>query len=289
MSAKQNALPITRERLNHYFGRSVVYTLVIGGAIITALPFLWMILGSFKSHSDFAHIPMVWLPTQWLFSNYSEVSNLMPFGRMYLNSVFIAVCVTSGILITSSMAAYSFARIKFWGRTVVFLLYLGTIMIPGWVTLIPMFVVIKNLGWLNTYQGLIVPSLTSPMATFLLRQFYLSIPKDYEDAARIDGASRLRVFTQIMVPLAKPALLTVGLMAFMANWNSLLWPLIIMSKPEMQTIPLGLSRLALTQGWVRVEWGPLMAANLMAILPIAIIYAFLQNYFIRGIALSGIK
>jgi len=266
-----------------------VYVLVIGGAIITALPFLWMILGSFKSHSDFAHIPMVWLPTQWLFSNYGEVFNLMPFGRMYLNSVFIAVCATSGILITSSMAAYSFARIKFWGRDVIFLLYLGTIMIPGWVTLIPMFVVIKNLGWLNTYQGLIVPSLTSPMSTFLLRQFYLSIPKDFEDAAHIDGASRLRVFSQIMIPLAKPALLTVGLMTFMANWNSLLWPLIIMTKPEMQTIPLGLSRLALTQGWVRVEWGPLMAANLMAILPIAIIYAFLQNYFIRGIALSGIK
>ena len=289
MSAKKNGLAITRQRLKHYFERSVVYTLVIGGAIITALPFLWMILGSFKSHSDFAHIPMVWLPTQWLFSNYGGVFNLMPFGRMYLNSVFIAVCATSGILITSSMAAYSFARIKFWGRDVIFLLYLGTIMIPGWVTLIPMFVVIKNLGWLNTYQGLIVPSLTSPMSTFLLRQFYRSIPKDYEDAAHIDGASRLRVFSQIMIPLAKPALLTVGLMAFMANWNSLLWPLIIMTKPEMQTIPLGLSRLALTQGWVRVEWAPLMAANLMAIIPIAIIYAFLQNYFIRGITLSGIK
>lgn len=289
MSANRTVIPLTRDRLNHYLGRFIVYALIIAGALITALPFLWMILGSFKSHSDFAHIPMIWLPTQWLSSNYSEVFNLMPFGRMYFNSVFIAVCVTSGILLTSSMAAYSFARIQFWGREVIFLLYLGTIMIPGWVTLIPMFIIIKNLGWLNTYQGLIVPSLTSPMGTFLLRQFFLSIPKDFEDAAFMDGATRLQIFRQVILPLAKPALLTVGLMSFMANWNSLLWPLIIMSKPEMQTIPLGLARLALTAGWVRVEWGPLMAANLLAILPIAVIYAFLQNYFIRGIALSGLK
>lgn len=265
------------------------YALVIGGAVITALPFLWMILGSFKSHADFGHIPMLWLPSQWLLSNYGQIFDLMPFARMYLNSCLVAASVTIGVLFTSSMAAYAFARIKFWGRDIAFFLFLGTIMIPAWVTIIPMFIIIKNLKWLNTYQGLIIPHLASPMGTFLLRQFFLSIPKDFEDAAFIDGANRFQIYTQVILPLAKPAMLTVGLMTFMASWNSLLWPLIILSKPEMQTIPLGLARLALTQGWVRIEWGPLMAANLLAILPIAVIYAFLQNYFIRGIALSGLK
>ena len=289
MNARTHPNRLSGIRLFHYYNRFLVYALVIGGALITAVPFLWMILGSFKSHADFGQIPMLWLPSKWLTSNYTEVFKLMPFTRMYLNSIIVAFSVTLGVLITSALAAYSFARIPFRGREVVFLLYLGTITIPAWVTLIPMFIIIKNLGWLNTYQGLIVPGLTNAMSTFLLRQFFLSIPKDLEDAAFIDGAGRLAIFGRIILPLAKPALLTVGLMSFMGNWNSMLWPLIIMSKPEMQTIPLGLARLALSTGWVRIEWGPLMAANLLAILPIAIIYAFLQDYFIRGISTSGLK
>jgi multiple sugar transport system permease protein len=289
MSVKAVSLPLSRARFLHYVERAIVYGLVIAGALVTALPFIWMILGSFKSHADFGHIPLLWLPSKWLPSNYLEVFNLMPFARMYLNSIIVAVCVTCGVLLTSSMGAYAFARIKFWGRNVVFLLYLATIMIPGWVTLIPVFVIIKDLKWLNTYQGLIIPALTSAFGTFLLRQFFLSVPQDYEDAAYMDGANYFQIYSQLILPLAKPALLTVGLISFMGSWNSLLWPLIIMSKPEMQTIPLGLARLALTAGWVRIEWGPLMAANLLAILPIATIYAFLQNYFIRGIALSGLK
>jgi multiple sugar transport system permease protein len=270
-------------------GRSLVYLLVIAGAVTTTLPFVWMFLGAFKSQADFGRIPMIWFPTQWRFDNFLVAFQLMPFARMYFNSIFVAVCVTIGVLITSSMAAYAFARIQFWGRDIIFLLYLGTIMIPGWVTLIPMFIIIKNLNWLNTYQGLIIPGLTSAISTFLLRQFFRGIPKDFEDAAYIDGANYFQIYTQVILPLATPALLTVGLLTFMGSWNDLLWPLIVMSKPEMQTIPLGLSRLALTNQWIRVEWGPLMAANMLAILPIFIIYAFLQNHFIRGIALSGLK
>jgi multiple sugar transport system permease protein len=289
MNAKLSSSSNTRAKFTNGFSKIIIYGLVICGAIITGLPFIWMILGSFKSHADFGHIPMLWFPTQWLTSNYSAIFQLMPFLRMYFNSTLVAVLTTIGVLITSAMAAYSFARIKFWGRDVVFLIYLGTIMVPGWVTIIPMFIIIKDFHWLNTYQGLIVPSLTSAMGTFLIRQFFLSIPKDFEDAAFIDGANRLQIFTQVILPMGKPALLTVGLITFMGNWNTLLWPLIIMTKPEMQTLPLGLARLALTAGWVRVEWGPLMGASLLTILPIAVIYAFLQSYFIRGITLSGLK
>ncbi len=296
MSVKVSPISTTRGRLSnsgarltHSINQVIIYALVIAGAIITGLPFLWMILGSFKSHADFGHIPMLWFPSQWLISNYSTIFQLMPFYQMYFNSIIVAAFTTLGVLITSSMAAYSFARIRFWGRDVIFLLYLGTIMVPGWVTIIPLFIIIKDFHWLNTYQGLIIPSLTSAMGTFLIRQFFLSIPKDFEDAAFIDGASRLQIFTQVILPMGKPALLTVGLITFMGSWNALLWPLIIMTKPEMQTLPLGLARLALTSGWVRIEWGPLMGASLLTILPIAVIYAFLQGYFIRGIALSGLK
>lgn len=276
-------------KATQYFGVILKYAFICAGAFITALPFLWMFFSSFKGPADIAAIPLRWFPTEWRWQNYPFVWEYMPFGRFYINSIIITFSVTAGVLVTASLGAFSFARIKFWGRDILFMLYLGTMMIPGWVTIIPVFLTIKNFGWLNSYQGVIVPSLTSVMGTFLMRQFFMSIPKDLEDAAYIDGANRYQIYSQIFLPLAKPALLTVGLMVFMGSWNSLLMPLIIMSKEEMQTLPLGLARLALSGGWVRIEWGPLMAAALMSLLPVITIYAFLQNYFIRGIVLSGLK
>lgn len=289
MTANTYAPPATKWTFGAILSLVVRYGLVIMGAIITALPFLWMFFSSFKSNSDIAAIPTRWLPEMWIIQNYSVIWEMMPFARFYLNSIIVAVSQTLGVLLISSLAAYGFARIRFWGRDVVFFLYLSTIMIPGWVTLIPAFTIIRNLGWLNTYQGLIIPGMSSAMATFLLRQFFRAVPQDLEDAAFVDGASRLRIYAQIILPLAKPALLTVGLMTFMGSWNSLTWPLIISQSEDMQTLPLGLARLALMNGWVRIEWGPLMAATLLSILPIIIIYIFLQQYFIRGIALSGLK
>lgn len=289
MTANTYAPPAPKWTFGAILSLILRYGLVIIGAIITALPFLWMFLSSFKSNSDIAAIPTRWLPEMWIVQNYSVIWDMMPFARFYLNSIIVGMSQTLGVLLISSLAAYGFARIKFWGRDVVFFLYLSTIMIPGWVTLIPAFTIIRNLGWLNTYQGLIIPGMSSAMATFLLRQFFRAVPQDLEDAAFVDGASRLRIYAQIILPLAKPALLTVGLMTFMGSWNSLTWPLIISQSEDMQTLPLGLARLALMNGWVRIEWGPLMAATLLSILPIVIIYIFLQQYFIRGIALSGLK
>jgi multiple sugar transport system permease protein len=277
------------QKFQLYLKNILIYSFIIAGATVTALPFLWMFFSSFKGTVDIVSIPMRFFPSEWKFSNYPYIWEIMPFSRFYLNSIIISCSITLGVLITSSLAAFSFARINFWGKNVVFLLYLGTIMIPQWVTIIPVFLIIKELGWLNSYQGLIIPGLTNAMGTFLLRQFFISIPKDLEDAAFIDGANRFQIYSLIFMPLAKPALLTVGLMVFMASWNSLLMPLIIMSKTEMQTLPLGLARLALSGGWVRIEWGPVMAATLLSILPIVILFAFLQNYFIRGIVLSGLK
>lgn len=265
------------------------YALVIAGAIATALPFIWMLLSSFKTNADIATIPMRWFPSEWFAQNYNIVFEIMPFARFYMNSVVVAVLTTCGVLLISSLAAYAFARIRFIGRDTVFMLYLATIMIPGWVTLIPAFVVIRQLGWLNTYQGLAVPGMANAMSTFLLRQFFRTIPRDIEDAAFVDGANRLQIYARIILPMAKPALLTVGLMAFMGSWNSLVWPLVVSQGEAMQTLPLGLARLANMGGWVRHETGALLAATLLSILPIVVIYMFLQQYFIRGLALSGLK
>jgi multiple sugar transport system permease protein len=270
----------------------LIYALTILGAAATLLPFVWLCLGSFKSNADIGAIPLRWLPTKWLVQNYSKVWELMPFARMYANSIVVAVAQTAGVLVTASLGAYGFSRMKFYGREVIFFAYLSTIMIPIWVTIIPVFRIIERLGWVNTYQGLIVPGMASALSTFLLRQFFLSIPADLEEAALIDGATRLQILTRVVVPVAKPALLTVGLITFMESWNGFIWPLIVAQDESMQTLPLGLSRLALFfggQSWVRIEWGPLMAATLMTILPILLLYAFLQNYFIKGIALTGMK
>ncbi len=282
-------LPLSAIRALRIVERGLVYLLIIAGAILTAMPFVWMFLTAFKGPADVASIPLRWLPTVWRFDNFGVIWKLVPFGRVYLNSIIVATCQTLGVLLTSSLAAYAFARIKFWGRDVIFLIYLGTIMIPEWVLIIPIFLIVKELHWLNTYQGLIVPGLCSAMNTFLLRQFFLTVPKDYEEAAFIDGANRLQIYWRVILPLARPALLTVGLLTFMGSWNTFLWPLIIASEVEMQTLPLALSRLALTFGWTRVEWGALLAGTLLSILPITLIYAMLQDYFIRGIALSGLK
>lgn len=288
MSAKISTSPKSIQVLR-LIENLFLYLLIISGAILTTFPFLWMLLTAFKGPSDVISIPLRWFPTEWRFDNFSVIWKLIPFARVYLNSIIVAVSQTFGVLITSSLAAYSFARIKFWGRDVIFLIYLCTIMIPEWILIIPSFLIIKSFHWLNTYQGLIVPGLCSIMCTFLLRQFFLTIPRDYDEAAYLDGANHFQIYSRIFLPLAKPALLTVGLITFMGSWNSFLWPLTIISSDEMQTLPLALSRFILSLGWNRVEWGALMAATLLSTLPIIVIYAILQNYFIKGIALSGLK
>jgi len=270
--------------------RAFAYGLTLLGALFTLLPFVWMVLTSFKGPADIASIPLRWLPRVWRWKNYTQVWRVMPFGRFYLNSVIIACTQTLGVLLTASLGAYGYSRVKFFGRDAIFVAYLSVIMIPGWVTIIPAFLLIKQLGWLNTYQGLIIPGLTSVFGTFLLRQFFMSIPEELEDAALIDGANRLQTYARIVLPLARPALLTVGLMNFMGSWNNLLWPLLIAQDEKMLTLPLGIARLAINQGgWASIKWGPLMAATFMSILPLLALYVALQNFFIRGIALTGLK
>jgi multiple sugar transport system permease protein len=260
----------------------VIYTM----AIITVLPFAWMVLTSFKPLAEILTFPPTWWPEEFTFENYQEAFTAAPFGRYYLNSLFVAIAVTIGQLITCSLAAYAFARLEFWGRDVLFYLFLGTMMVPAHVTMIPSFMILHWLGWIDSYAALIVPGLASAFGTFLLRQFFLTIPKELEEAAFIDGCNRFTVLWRIIMPLAKPALATLAIFTFMAVFNDFIWALIVINSEPMYTVQLGL---AIFRDQYSTEWGNLMAGSVVATLPILIVFFFAQKYFIQGITLSGLK
>lgn len=255
-------------------------------AILTFAPFMWMILTSLKDMGDIFQYPPKFFPEEFHFDNYSKVFDAAPFGRYYLNSVFVAVTVTIGQLITCSMAAYAFARLKFKGRDPLFYLFLATMMIPFNVTMIPGFMVLHWFGWIDTYKALIVPGLASAFGTFLLRQFFMTIPKELEEAAVIDGANKLQVLWKVIIPNAKPALATLAIFTFMGVFNDFIWALIVVNTEEMRTVQLGL---AVFRDRYLTQWDLLMAGSVTSILPILIVFFVAQKYFIKGITLSGLK
>lgn len=267
-------------------GRVLGHVLVYAAALITLAPFIWMILTSFKEVGEIFSYPPTWWPETFTLDNYTAAFQAAPFGRFYLNSLFVATTVTLGQLVTCSMAAYAFARMQFWGRDVLFYLFLATMMVPAHVTMIPSFMILHWLGLIDTYGALIVPGLASAFGTFLLRQFFLSIPKELEEAAFLDGCGRLRVLWQIIVPLARPALATLAIFTFMTVFNDFIWALVVVNSEELYTVQLGL---AIFRDRYSTEWGSLMAGSVVATLPILIVFFFAQKQFIQGIALSGLK
>lgn len=264
----------------------ILHILVYALAFLVLAPFIWMILTSFKDMSEIYVYPPKWLPTTFNFENYVNAFSAAPFGRYYFNSVLVALTVTIGQLITCSLAAFAFARLKFWGRDVLFFIFLGTMMIPYNVTMIPSFMVLYWLGWIDSYYALIVPGLASAFGTFLLRQFFITIPRELEEAAYIDGATRLQVLRRIIIPLAKPALATLAIFTFMGAFNDFIWALIVVNSEEMRTVQLGL---AIFRDRYLTQWDLLMAGSVTAVLPILIVFFFAQKYFIKGITLSGLK
>ncbi len=208
------------------------------------------------------------------------------FAVFYLNSVLVAICVTIGQVLTSSLAAYAFARLNFPGRDKLFLGYLGTLMVPYVVTMIPVFILLRMMHLIDTYAALILPAMFSAYGTFMLRQFFVTIPTELEDAARIDGCGKWRIYTNVILPLSKPALATLTTFVFLGNWNSFMWPLIVISSPEKKTLPIGLYAF---MGQYNTEWTLLMAASMMVLLPVLIVFILGQRYFVKGIVLSGLK
>jgi len=281
------ANPPTATPRRSRFRRShlLLHAALILGSIVMLLPFLWMLSTSLKKPAEIFTFPPVWIPGDIAWENYSATVRAIPFGRFYLNSLLVAISVTVLQLLTSSLAAFAFARLRFWGREAFFLLYLATLMIPFQVIMIPNFIIMRRLGWYDTYQALILPPAFSALSTFLLRQYFRGIPLDLDQAARIDGASSFRIWWQVIMPLSGPVLAALAIFTFLNSWNDFLWPLVITNSEQMRTLPVGL---AAFQGQYRVQWHLLMAGSVIAMLPVLLVYLIGQRWFIRGITLSGL-
>ena len=269
-------------------GTGAKYLILIVGAVVMLMPFFWMVNASMMSAGEIQAQPPVWFPANPQINNYTELLDTIPLGRQYLNSFIVTSLTVIGVLFTSSLAGFAFAKYQFLGRELFFYAILATMMIPFFVTLIPVFFIVRQLGWIDTYQGLVIPGLTSAYGIFLMRQFIITIPDELIDAARIDGASEPVIYYRIILPLIRPALATQGTFNFIGSWNSFLWPLLIVNSRELMTVPLGLNSLRTFASEAR-NLDLLMAGTTLSVLPTLILFIYLQRYFIQGIALTGLK
>ncbi|MDX6263473.1 MAG: multiple sugar transport system permease protein [Kribbellaceae bacterium] len=262
-----------------------VHTILIASALAMVAPFGWQIITSLKSLSSATSVPPSLLPEgRW--DNYSKVFQVLPFGHQFLNTVLMAGLRTIGQVLFCSMAAYAFARLRFPGRNVLFGILLSVLMVPPQLFIIPQYQIMSSLGWLNSLQALVVPGLFSAFGVFLLRQFFLGLPKELEEAAAIDGAGPVRIYWSIVLPLARPGLVALALLVLLWSWNDLFWPLVVNTDPDKMTLSAGLASL---QGQFQTDYPVLMAGSLLASLPIIAIFTLLQRQFIQGIATTGTK
>jgi len=264
-----------------------VYAVLAGGLILLVGPFLWMLLGSFRPDRELKQVPPAWLPENPTLDNYRTLFTELEFPTYFFNSTVVAVAITVGNLVFCSMLGYALAKLHFPGKKLIFVLVLGTLMVPGVVTFVPLFVLVSNLGMVNTFPGLIFPFLAGPFGVFLMRQFFLSLPDELIHAARVDGAGEFRIFWSIMLPLCKPALATLGILTFLASWNNFLWPLVVAQSEDKYTLPVALAIYAIGEN--NSDYGLLMAGSVAIIVPILVVFLVLQKHFVRGIAMTGIK
>jgi multiple sugar transport system permease protein len=273
--------------IRRYSGKVIAYIVLTAMSVVSIFPFLWTISTSLKTADQIFAWPPKLIPDPIEWSNYPGVFDTLPFGRFFLNTVFYTTSVTVGQLLFCSLAGYAFARLRFPGRDLLFYLYLGTMMIPGSVTLVPSFILMRWFGWVDTIWAMTIPGmLGSAFGTFLMRQFFLTIPSELDDAATIDGANKLRIYWQIILPLGKPALAVLAVFTITAVWNDFMWPLVMLHDQNLFTLTLGLSRFnAGMQSYT--FWAGLMAAATMTIAPLIIIFFFAQRFFTEGISLTG--
>lgn len=273
---------------NGFVKKTIKTALCLAICVVMLGPFVWMVSTSFKYNWDAISFPPRFLPTEFAgFGAYKRVFTEIPFFNFLSNSVIVAVAVTLGVLLTSSLAGYIFAKFHFWGRDIIFLGILATMMIPFQVILIPVYVIVNDMGMLNTLWALIIPRLVSAYGIFLMRQFMMGIPSALIDAARIDGCTEFGIFYKIVLPLSKPALSALGIFTFMGSWDDFLWPLLVLDDLPKRTLPLGLA--LFRQQFGMMDWNVIMAGTLVSILPVLVVFFAAQKNFIEGIALSGIK
>ncbi len=266
----------------------LVYVVLSVVGVIFIMPFAWMVANSFKDIRGIYTYPPTFIPEVWRFENYTEAWTLTHFDLGFLNSAIVAAAVVLGQLFTASLAGYAFARLRFPGRDKIFLLYISLMMVPFTVLLIPLYVQMRAFGWVSTLQAVIIPFLFTPWGTFMMRQFMVTIPRELEDAARIDGCGFFRTYWLIILPLTKPALATLAIFTFVNTWNSFQWPLIVLGKPKVKTLPLLLASFQ-NQSGMRTPWHLIMAAATFIVIPVLIAFVVGQKYYVRGIVTSGIK
>jgi multiple sugar transport system permease protein len=268
-------------------GKPWVYTGLVIGLFFVAAPFVWLLLNSLKTRDEVAQLPPTWWPHELSVVGFTELFETQNFGRFFFNSVVVAVAVTLGNMVFCSMLGYALAKIEFRGKKVIMGLVMAKLMIPGLMTLVPTFVIVAKMDLVNTYTGLILPFLATPLGVFLMRQFMMGIPDELTDAARIDGAGEWRIFFRIVLPLCKPALATLGILTFLGNWNSFLWPLMSAQDSDHYTLPVAL---ALFQSdHINSDRGLVLAGAVVTVVPILIVFLLLQRHFVRGVAMTGIK
>ncbi|MER7503967.1 carbohydrate ABC transporter permease [Nonomuraea pusilla] len=267
-------------------GTAATHLVLAAGAVVMVGPFVWQFLTSLKTFSETTHVPLTFLPSEWQWSNYSQVFAVLPFRQMFLTTVLMTAGRTIAQLVFCSLAAYAFARLRFRGNNLLFGLFLSVLMVPGQLFLIPQYLIVQDLGWVNSLAGLIVPGMFSAFGTFLLRQFFLALPHDVEEAARLDGANPLQIFFHIALPLARPGLLALTILTVLWSWNDLMYPLVVSTDPAAMPLSAGLATL---QGEHMTDYSLLMAGSIMATVPMIVAFVVLQRHFIQGIAHTGSK
>ena len=275
-------------RRQKLLNNTLLLILLIGIALLVIVPILWMLSTSFKPKSQWFLPEIYWIPKTFTWENYQNILNddTLPIVRWFLNSLFLSGTITFLILLVDSLAAYAYARMEFPGRRPLFALLLATLFLPGVMFLVPNFLTIARLGWLNNYLGVITPALAGVFGVFFMRQFFESLPKELEEAAQIDGASQFQIFYKIALPLAKPALATLGIITFLGAWNDFLWPLLILKDRALLTLPPGLRTL---QGAYTSEYGQMMAGAAITAVPVLILYIILQRYIVASVQTTGLK
>ncbi|WP_214631431.1 carbohydrate ABC transporter permease [Paenibacillus agaridevorans] len=281
-------------------GKMLFYAVSIAIAVVMFLPFFWSLMTSLKPSNEIFSIPIQWLPSEVTLEHYRKAFTTVPFGLYFWNSLVLAVSGVLANLFFGSLSGYAFAKLSFRGNKAMFRVLLAAMMIPGIVTMIPSFYVLKHFplvggndllggggnGFLNSFWGIILPGASGSFAVFFMRQFFLTLPSDMMEMARIEGCKEFRIFWNIYLPLTKPALATLGIFTFQAGWNSFLWPMIILNDPDKATIQMGLQAFSYNY---QTDYGPMMAGALIAILPILVLFLLLQKYFVQGIAFTGVK
>jgi ABC-type glycerol-3-phosphate transport system permease component len=287
LTVATNRPPRGRARLSRRsLWRLAIQFVLVVAAVISLIPVIWTVLGSLKTNDTMFIVPVQWLPSSLNWQNYPDAFAAAPFARYFLNSTIVAVVVTATTVFFGAMAGYGFSKFRFFGRNLMFGLILITFMIPFPVIMIPLFVLVRNFGWLDSYAGIIIPGALSGFAVFMMRQFMLALPDELFDAARIDSAGELNIFFTIVLPLTRPALATLAILTFMASWNNLLWPLIVIQSEDMQTIPLGLAKFSSVYSTNYVQ---MLAMAVIASVPVLVIFIIGQRQIINSLMFSGIK